>query len=173
MPFLFEINYCIHDLIALNRTVTRLHRRIWVIFLRTLSVIAGMVQLLVGGTLLVNRGFSAVVLVNLLLAIFLLGFSLFYFRINAWSSMRMLLKDTGTITVTLDSDGIREHSAKGEGFYPYDAIISISRCRGRYILLLDKRHGIILPDAALVSSAPEALGGFLAEHCGLPIQEIC
>ena len=77
-----------------------------------------------------------------------------------------------SVTVTLDDAGVREQGRKGEGFYPYASFIGCFHSRGRYFLFLDKKHAVILPEAAMAVGDPAALGARLAEKFGGPIPEV-
>lgn len=171
MRFQFKLTYAFEDLLVLNRVVRKTYRR-WParisrgvgFFLCALCVPLGIFLLYLGELL---TGF-----LDLLLGLVILALTIWYDRINAWASRRLLLKDTGEITVTLDEDGLLEQSLKGEAFYPYGAFIGGFHCRGRYLLFLDKKHGVILPEYAVTAGDPAALGVWLTEKLGKEIIEV-
>jgi len=74
--------------------------------------------------------------------------------------------------VALEEDGLREHSLKGEGFYPWRAFIDVCRSRGSYLLFLDKKHAVILPQRIISEETILPLERFLTEKFGKEIKEI-
>ena len=172
MRFQFKLTYAFEDLLVLNRVVRKTYRRRPARLIRGFCFLLGALCVPAGGVLL-YLGETAMGLLGLLVSLVLLAQSVWYDRINAWTTRRLLLKDTGEITVTLEEDGIRERSLKGEGFYPYEAVIGGFACRGRYLLFLDKKHGAILPERAITEGDPAALGVWPAEKLGKEITEVC
>ena len=157
----FKLNgYEFKDLLVLCRVTAKRYRRGRPAGHRTIYVLAGLVLLATGALLLLAAG------------LLYLGLGIFYHRLTAWRSHQMQLKDVGEVTVTLDDAGVREQGRKGEGFYPYASFIGCSHSRGRDFLFLDKKHAVILPEAAMAVGDPAALGARLAEKFGGPIPEV-
>ena len=178
MYYQFKLNsYTIQDLLVLCRVMAKCYRRRITALVRAISFIAGLLMLATGALLLLesilliaDSGLLGTVLV--LLGLLYLALSIFYHRFNAWHSRRLMLKDTGEITVTLDDAGVREQGKKGEGFYPYSSFIGCFHSRGRYLLFLDKKHAVILPESAVTVGDPAALGAKLAEKFGGAVAEV-
>lgn len=174
----FKLNgYEFKDLLVLCRVTAKRYRRGRTAVHRTIYVLAGLVLLATGALLLLEatlqKGDSLLLGAVLLAAgLLYLGLGIFYHRLTAWRSHQMQLKDVGEVTVTLDDAGVREQGRKGEGFYPYASFIDCFHSRGRYFLFLDKKHAVILPEAAMAVGAPAALGARLAEKFGGPIPEV-
>ena len=172
MYYQFKLNgYTIQDLLVLCRVTAKRYRRGRTLLHRTVYVLAGLALLATGVLLLLDailqEGDSLLLGVVLLAAgLLYLGLGIFYHRLTAWRSHRMQLRDMGEITVTLDDAGVREQGKKGEGFYPYSSFIGCFHSRGRYLLFLDKKHAVILPEQAVTVGDPAALGGKLAEKFG-------
>lgn len=166
------VDYNTENLEAMCRTSVRLYKRWTVRIARAFCFVVGIIQLLMSALLLAAEGISVTPVVSLFLAAIFLCFALPYYRLTALRSKRMLLKGTGAITVTVDSEGVREKSQKGESFYPFSAICNLCLCRGHYILLIDKQHGIAFSKSMLVSGDWDALGAYLVERCGKPMQNI-
>lgn len=172
MYYQFKLNgYTIQDLLILCRVTSKRYQRARTLLHRTVYVLAGLVLLATGVLLLLDTIFQegdSLLLGTVLLAagLLYLGLGIFYHRITAWRSHRMQLKDMGEITVTLDDAGVREQGRKGEGFYPYASFIGCFHSRGRYLLFLDKKHAVILPESAVTVGDPAALGAKLAEKFG-------
>ena len=171
MRFQFKLTYAFEDLLVLNRVVRKTYRRWFARISRGVCFLLGALCVPAGGVLL-YLGETAMGFVGLLVSLVLLALSVWYDRINAWTTRRLLIKGAGEITVTLEEDGARERSLKGEAFYPYEALIGGFHCRGRYLLFLDKKHGAILPERALTEGDPAELGRWLAEKLGKEITEV-
>ena len=178
MYYQFKLNgYTIQDLLVLNRVTSKCYRRTRTLLHRAVYLLAGLVLLATGMLLLLDaillEGDSLLLGVVLLAAgLLYLGLGIFYHRLSAWRSSRMLLKNPGEITVTLDDAGVREQGQKGEGFYPYSSFIGCFHSRGRYLLFLDKKHAVILPEQAVAVGDPATLGAKLAEKFGGVVAEV-
>lgn len=172
MYYQFKLcGYTFQDLTVLCRVAAKRYRRAYTALVRGVIFLLGLAMLGMGALFLALDvpGVWGVVLV--LLGLLYLGLSVFYYRFTAWRSGRMQLKDAGEITVTLDDAGVRESGKKGESFYPYASFIGCFHSQGRYLLFLDKKHAVILPEAAIAVGDPASLGAKLAEKFGGPIRE--
>lgn len=178
MYYQFKVNgYTIQDLVVLCRITAKRYRRGRTAVHRTIYVLAGLVLLATGALLLLEatlqKGDSLLLGAVLLAAgLLYLGLGIFYHRLTAWRSHQIQLKDVGEVTVTLDDAGVREQSKKGEGFYPYASFIDCFHSPGRYFLFLDKKHAVILPEAAMAVGDPAAFGPKLAEKFGGTVLEV-
>lgn len=167
MYYQFKLNgYTIQDLLVLCRVMAKRYQRAHTLLFRGIVFILGLVMLGMGALILAAEGSTVLGIALVLLSLFYLGLSVFYYRLTAWRSHRMQLRDMGEITVTLDDAGVREQGRKGEGFYPYSSFIGCFHSRGRYLLFLDKKHAVILPESAVAVGDPAALGVKLAEKFG-------
>lgn len=169
--FQFQYEYEFQDLIALNRVDRKVYRRWTSGMIRIFGLIVAGANLLMAGFLLWMDGFPKG-LVNLLFALILLAILFLHDRLNAWSSRRMMLKDTGLMTVTLENNGVRYHNRKEEGLYRWEAFISIFLYQERYFLFLDKKHAVVLPERALLQGDSVALKAFLNEKTGKEIKKL-
>lgn len=168
----FQFEYNFKDLLTLNRVYTKA-RGCWSArILRTLEIVIGALNLL--AVVMFWNAIDAFprLLVNLIFGLLLVGIGVFRTRLNAWSSKRMLVKDTGVLTVTLDEDGVREHNKKGEGIYRWDALVDGYHSRERYLLFVDKKHAIVLPERALTQGDSTQLKSFIEARLGQEIKEI-
>lgn len=178
MYYQFRLNgYTIQDLLVLNRVTAKCYRRTRTLLRRAVYFLAGLALLATGMLLLLDavllEGDSLLLGIVLLAAgLLYLGLGIFYHRLSAWRSRRMLLKDAGEITVTLDDAGVREQGQKGESFYPYRAFIGCVHSQGRYLLFIDNKHAIILPEAAVTVGDPNTLGQKLSEKFGGELREL-
>ena len=172
--FQFQCAYECEDLVSLNRVVSKAYRRWLTRITNILWLLIGGSDLLAAGFLIHLQGKSAfpVALIALVIGALLCASPFLRHRLAAWQSRRMLLKDTGELTVVLDEEGLREHSLKGEGFYPWKGFIDVYRSRGSYLLFLDKKHALILPRRVIPEETVAPLERFLAEKFGTEIKEI-
>jgi hypothetical protein len=172
MDYEWNVTYTLEDMTVFNRVARKVYyRRVLSAVIRLVGLVVGMLALFTGGMLLsAEEWFQAAQ--GLVLGALLLVLVLFSDQLSARLSHWLLMKGTGTIRVTLDADGLREESAKGTAAYPYSAFIGCYHCRGRYLLFLDKKHGIILSQTALAAGDPAGLGDYLTQRLGKEIQEI-
>lgn len=145
--------------------------RRWLKLLFRVIMILGGVFMVLTGVFMVALGRGAgknTVLVIALLAVGLLWlyYGIFYNRMSARRSRKLMVKNAGSFTITLDEEGLTEQTAKGEARYPYASFTSAVFRTDRWYLFLDKHHAIILPLRAMVSGAPTELEGFLRGHMG-------
>ena len=173
MYYQFKLNsYTIQDLVILCRVTAKRYRRARTLLFRGIVLMMGLAMLGTGVLILAAEGPTVLGATLVLLSLLYLGLSVFYHRFTAWRSHRMQLKDVGEVTVTLDDAGVREQGQKGEGFYPYSSFIGCFHSRGRYLLFLDKKHAVILPESAVAVGDPAALGAKLAEKFGGAVAEV-
>ena len=173
MYYQFKVNgYTIQDLVILCRVTAKRYRWARTLLFRGIALILGLIMLGMGALILAAEGSTVLGIALILLSLLYLTLSIFYYRLTAWRSSRMQIKDVGEITVTLDDAGVREQSRKGEGFYPYSSFISCFHSRERYLLFLDKKHAVILPEQAITVGDPAALGAKLAEKFGAAAPEV-
>ncbi len=171
MFFQCEIRYTYQDLLSLNRLTSKIYRRVWSVLLRALCIILGLFLLatfLLSVFLLHDPVTELLVPGVVGLLILLVG--LFYQRLNALQSWRMMVKGAEEGRFTLDEDGVHEETAKGTSFHPYSAFFEIVDYRERYFFYLDKRHAYILPYSSFTAGNPAALAPFLEKQCGKPIR---
>lgn len=169
----YHFSYTHEDLWVFNRVYRKVYRH-WGTVLRVIACLFGVLNVFAGlltlwAQILAEEHFF---LWNLLIGAFLLWVALRYDHINARSSRRMLLKDTGEFTITLEETGLREQSRKGEGFYPWASFIGLCYSRERYLLFLDKRHAIIIPQRAMGESSIVSAREFMQQKTQKEIKEI-
>ncbi len=92
--------------------------------------------------------------------------------LGVWFSKRMLVRDAGEQTLTLEEDGLRGQDRKGEGLTRWDAFADGFYSRERYLLFIDRNHGYVLPKQALIEGDVTTLKAFLEEKLGKEIKEI-
>ena len=171
----FEFEYDYQDMVTLNHVYSKTYGRRWMIVLTVFGIVVGIVSLLMAVLLIAFHSdeplWSMIVNRFLLSALLLTGW-FWWPWLNAIFSKRMLLKGAGTLTVTLDEKGEHDHNAKGESQHPWSSFVSAYHCRMCYLLLLDKRHAIVLPERALVAGDPATLRAFLEEKLQKEIIEV-
>lgn len=167
----FQYDYSLEDLNALSRVAGKTYRRTKVVVFRTVLALLGVAYLYVGGVLIAGGG--TLVGIILLVAAALFGsLAIFYHQGTAWRSKRMMVEGMGSLTVTLEEEGLRGESGLGEEFFLYSAIIGAFHYRDRYFLFLDERHATLLPERALTEGDPAGLRSFLTEKLGAEIKEL-
>lgn len=162
----FEFEHDYQDMVTLNRVYSKTYGRRWIIVLTVFGIVVGIVRLMAAVLLIAfhsDEPLWSMIVNRFLLSVLLLTGWFWWPRLNAIFSKRMLLKGAGMLTVALDEKGIYEHSAKGESQSPWSSFIGVYHCRARYLLFLDKRHAIVLPERALVAGDPATLRAFLEE----------
>ena len=178
MAFTFSMpgGYSTADLVNLNRIHTKLGKvRRWLVpVLRVVFTLGGLF-LIASAALLLAYGGAEDGLLTSIVVFFLVGLlwlllGLFRYRLSAWNSRRLTLRDLGSITVTVDEEGVTETTDKGRALHPYSAFVGAACYRDTLFLFLDKNHALILPFAAMTGGTATELDGFWARHSGLPIQ---
>lgn len=169
--FQFQYDYTLEDMNALSRVTAKTYRRKKVLILRVVLALLGLAYLFVGGVMLSGKG-TVPGLILMAAGLLFGAMAVFYHQGTAWRSKRMLMEGMGSLTVTLEEEGLRGKSGLGEEFFPYSAIIGGYRYRERYFLFLDKRHAMLLPERALTRGDGAGLKAFLSERIGKEIKEL-
>lgn len=178
MSFTFCLpdGYSTADLVNLNRVHTKLGKiRRWLIpVLRVVFTLGGIFLILSAALLLAYDGIAdgmlASIIVFFLVGLIWLLLGLFRYRVSAWSSKRLAVKDLGSITVTLSEEGVSENTNKGYALHPYDAFVGAACYRDILFLFLDKNHALILPLSVMTGGTAAELDAFWTRCGGLPIQ---
>ena len=178
MTFTFHMpeGYSTADLVALNKVHTKRGKiRRWLIpALRAVFTLGGLLLVLGAALLLacggVEDGLLPSIVIFFVVGILWILIGLFHYRIGAWNSRRLTIRDLGSITVTLDEEGISEITGKGSALHPYAAFAGAACYRDILFLFLDKNHAMILPYAAMTGGTAAELEAFWARHSSLPIQ---
>lgn len=127
MYYQFKVNgYTIQDLVVLCRITAKRYRRGRTLLFRGIVLVLGLVMLGMGALILAAEGSTVLGTALILLSLLYLALSVFYYRLTAWRSSRMQIKDVGEITVTLDDAGVREQSKKARAFTPTPALSAAS-----------------------------------------------
>ena len=127
-----------------------------------------------GLALMIPSAFAVIVLNNTGLLVFL-GFGvglvallvscatrLWGDRFMGWALTRNGLA-SGPTTIQFQDDAIITTSALGSSRLSYDKIFASCRYQGRFFLLLDQRHSIILPDDCFVTGDSAEFRRFIQE----------
>lgn len=169
--FQFQYDYTLEDMNALSRVTAKTYRRKKVLIYRTVLALLGVAYLGMG-VLLLSGGSMVPGAILLLAGVLFAAICIFYHQGTAWRSKRMLMEGMGSLTVTLEEEGLRGKSGLGEEFYPYSAVIGGYHFRERYFLFLDQRHAMLLPEQALTQGDGAGLKAFLSEKIGKEIKEL-
>ena len=109
MTFTFHMpeGYSTADLVALNKVHTRRGKiRRWLIPALRVVLTLGGILLVLGAAVLLAYGWAENGLLISIVVFFVVGIlwiliGLFHYRISAWNSRRLTIRDLGSITVTL------------------------------------------------------------------------
>lgn len=178
MTFTFHMpeGYSTADLVALNKVHTKRGKiRRWLIPVLRVVLTLGGILLVLGTSLLLACGGAEDGRLLSIVVFFVVGIlsilvGLFHYRISAWNSQRLTIRDLGSITVTLDEEGISEITGKGSALHSYAAFAGAACYRDILFLFLDKNHAMILPYAAMTGGTAAELEAFWTRHSNLPIQ---
>lgn len=174
--FCMPNGYSMADLVNLNRVHTKQGKiRRWLIPVLRVVFTLGGIFLIVSAALLLAYGGAEDGLLTSIVVFFVVGIlwvliGLFHYRISAWNSRRLTMRDLGSITVTVSEEGVSEITNKGHALHPYEAFVGAACYRDTLFLFLDKNHALVLPFAAMTGGTVTELDGFWARHSGLPIQ---
>lgn len=129
MEFRFELSngYSTQELVALNKlSVKRGKIRRWTTPLFRLLLIVVGAAFVLSGLSWLDGGYVGetpvwqLVAVPLAIGLLWLFLGLFYFRISAWKSRHMMLKNTGSFLFVLDDEGVTAQTSKGVAHYHYN-----------------------------------------------------
>lgn len=175
--FYFPKGYETRDLILLNKTAARAFHRWWNLLSRVLLCGLGAVTLL-GGILTLTAAGGTHEMLSASLFPMILGaawlvLGLENFRLSAWLSRRLQIRNAGGVTVTLDDGGVTEATQnKGSTRYEYSAFTAVFRRGTTYVLFLDRKHALLLPERVLTRGDPNALGSFLHDRLQMPVRTV-
>lgn len=169
--FQFQYDYTLEDMNALSRVTAKTYRRKKVLILRVVLALLGLAYLFVGGVMLSGKG-TIPGLILIAAGLLFGAMAVFYHQGTAWRSKRMMVEGMGSLTVTLEEEGLRGKSGLGEEFFLYSAVIGGYHYRERYFLFLDKRYATLLPERALTQGDPAGLRSFLIEKLKVEIKEL-
>ena len=169
--FQFQYEYTLEDMNALSRVAAKTYRRKRVLIFR--AVLAVMAVAYLGmGILLFPSGNLVPGIIFTAAGILFAAIFLFYHQGTAWRAKRMMMEGDSSSTVTLEEERIHGESEKGEGSYPYSAVIGAYHYKERYFLFVGKRHAMLLPERGLIQGDGAHLRAFLEEKLGKEIVEL-
>jgi len=173
--FRFENGYDFYELILLNKAVVRRNAflRVFVPILRSVFVVGGLF-FLITGCMFFFAGFHDAAMGAICILAGLLWFLLgaFYYRYGAWKSRRMLLKNLGSISISLNEKDIHELTSRSEARFSYHLIQEVCFYKNTYIVFLDKKHAFILSLNKLSAGQPDLLAMALEERCGKAVKQL-
>lgn len=169
--FEFQYTYTLEDMNALSRVSAKTYRRKKVMILRTVLAVMSIAYLGMGA-LILSSGSMVSGLVMTAAGVLFALLCLFYHQGTAWNTKRLMMEGEASSTVTLEEECIHGKGEKGEGSYPYSAVIGAYHYKERYFLFMDKRHAVLLPERALTRGDPAALKPWLEVKLGKEIVEL-
>ncbi|MBU5627348.1 YcxB family protein [Oscillibacter sp. MSJ-2] len=159
--------YTPRDLIAFQRIYAKTTGRRKTLLMRGFYCLFGLLGLLSGCLLIYAEGkLSVLVAVELVIGTLFLFAGIFYFRLTAWSSKRMMPKEVRTNTFLFGEEEITIRDELETSQLPYRVIKTWGESRELVALFFSDKHGILLPKRDI--SDPEALRVFLQKKlsCG-------
>ena len=176
MPYSFEYRYEKQDFIDLNRVFVRAKRPFVYWLNRVTKVVGFCVGLFALATavllLALGGGFDMTVGIMLVLGGYLVTQPFFKWsdKLSGRISRQITMHAESVVHIDFAEDAIRDRVADIETTYPYTAIIDLMRFADRYFLYVDKNKAIILPRRGIVEGDFEAIGPWLEEKTGKPLQ---
>ncbi len=170
----FQFEYDFQDLLVLNRVYTKASdgRRAASILARVFLILSGVFIVAITALVMILAECTLRMALYFLFGLLELALAIFYYHYNAWISKHLQIKNAGVWTITVDEDGVREHSAKGDNIFPWNVLEGGYHSRGRYFLFIDKKHAVILREQALTQGDPATLRAFLEEKLQKKVKEI-
>lgn len=174
MSYSFEYRYEKQDFIDLNRVSRKAMmpkgKKLLTRLIRLIAVIVGIFGMFVGvGMFLIGEG-DAMMVFLIFLSLLLLTRPLWSDRLDGNLSKSLTMRAEGLQRIVFEAEGIRDCVDEIETFYPYSALQNILRYKDRYYLFVDKNKAIILPLRGIVEGDFEAIGPWLEEKTGKPLQ---
>ena len=169
--FRFRFDYTLEDMNALSRVGTKTYRRKKVVILRTVLAVMSVAYLGLGA-LILSGGSMVMGFTMVIGGILFMALCLFYHHGTAWNTKRLMMEGEASNTVTLEEECIHGKGEKGEGSYPYSAVIGAYHYKARYFLFMDKRHAVLLPERGLTQGDGTTLKCFLEEKIQKEIIEL-
>lgn len=96
----------------------------------------------------------------------------FFYRIAAWKSGRMLLRRSDSVRYDFDEQGFTVINGDMETRCLYQVVFEMYRYRHFLILFVDKRHGYIVDEQGMVHGDSAELGLFLERSCHMKIEDL-
>lgn len=143
---------------------TRLHRGIEFLFA---AVLLGE-----GTILLWLRGPVYLIVLALLLGCLTLYMGVFYYRIGARQSQKLMVEGAAVQEITLTGEELVSHSAVEESHISYGVVRTLYYYGHYYFLFLDKKHSVILDERGIREGDPAGLAAFLEQKCGTALEVI-
>lgn len=174
MSYSFEYRYEKQDFIDLNRVSRKAMmpkgKKLLTRLIRLIAVIVGIFGMFVGvGMFLIGEG-DVMMVFLIFLSLLLLTRPLWSDRLDGNLSKSLTMRAEGLQRIVFEAEGIRDSVDEIETFYPYSALQSILRYKDRYYLFVDKNKAIILPRRGILEGDFEAIGPWLEEKTGKPVQ---
>ncbi len=174
MEYRFEYKYTKQDFILLNRVSRKAMmskgKKLLTRLIRLFAVIVGIFGMFIGvGMFLIGEG-DAMMAFLIFLSIVLLTRPLWSDRLDGKVSENLTMRAEGVQRIVFEADGIRDSVDEIETFYPYGSLQNLLWYKDSYYLFVDKNKAIILPRRGIQTGDFEAIGPWLEEKTGKPVQ---
>lgn len=163
-------DYDLENMEELQRVVGRRFARRQTLGKRTGFFSWGAVCLGIGLYLALRKGSVIPALLCCAVGCLLLGSSLFFYPLTAWTSLRALGGNQGGSDFTLDKTGILVVRGKAGSHYPYDTCIHLLETRRNLYVVTREGQGLILDKERVRGGSAQDLRRALEERCGVTAQ---
>ena len=175
---MFEVTtqYDKKALLAMNRTANKTFRRGKYLFQKIFHIVLGLWCLLGGGLLLLifdqlDTGERVIAIAGLVIGVLSLFRGVFYNRLSARASRKMMVEGTDRWTIRFDGEGLTGESGDGVGSaYPYAKVRGIYEAGEYFLLQIDKLHCVIVDKNGFTQGTNEDFRRFISERTGLEIR---
>ncbi len=177
---MFEVTtaYDKKALLAMNRAANKTFRRGRYLFEKIFHIVLGLWCLIAGGLLLLifsklDTSQRVIAVAAPVIGVLSLARGLFFSRLGAWASRKMMVEGTNRWTIRFGEEGLSGESGDGvQSAYPYAKVRAIYETQEYFLLQIDKLHCIILDKNGFTQGTCEAFRPFIAERTGAEIRFI-
>lgn len=167
-----------HALLDLNRVVSRTtqkgryrFRRIFLLTLGILGILSGVGLCLIWGELETSDQVLAVG--ALIIGILATAEGIFFNRVSAWNSKRMMMKGVSEVQFYFDSQEMRaEVPGREKSSYPYTAFLLAAETADYFVIMIDHRHGFVLKKDGFTKGTADEFRQFLTQILKKPVTAI-
>lgn len=177
---MFEVTteYDQRAMLAMNRAANKTFRRGKYLFHKIFQIVLGLWCLLGGGVLLLvfdklDTGERVITAVALVIGAFSLFKGLFYNRLSARASRKMMVEGADRWTVRFDGEGLSGGTAEGvQSAYPYAKVRGVYETAEYFLLQIDKLHCVILDKDGFTQGTCEEFRRFITEKTGTELRTV-
>ena len=160
-------------LLVMNRVANKTFRRGRYLFHKIFQIVLGLWCLIAGGLLLLvfnqlDASAKVIAAAAPVIGVIALTKGLFYNRLSARLSRKMMVEGSNCWTLRFDEEGLSGANAEGvQSAYPYSKIQAIFEAEEYFLLQIDKLHCVILDKSGFTQGTSEDFRRFITERTGL------